>query len=154
MLNTSGYLLVIITGSFVGYMLAADLTDRLGRKATLILFAAYSLVTVWLYTAIPISNAVMLVLGFPLGFFASGTFSPMGSFFTELFPTSVRGSGQGFSYNFGRGVGALFPALVGELSLRISLAHAIGAFAAAAYLLMIVAVIALPETRGRELSAD
>lgn len=78
----------------------------------------------------------------------------MGSFFAELFPTRVRGSGQGFSYNSGRGVGALFPALVGELSARISLAHAIGAFAATAYLLMIVSVLALPETRGQELSAD
>jgi len=46
--------------------------------------------------------------GFPLGFFVSGTFSPIGSFFTELFPSRLRGSGQGFSYNFGRGVGALF----------------------------------------------
>jgi hypothetical protein len=42
----------------------------------------------------------MLVLGFPLGFFASGIFSGMGAFLTENFPTRVRGSGQGFAYNF------------------------------------------------------
>jgi hypothetical protein len=49
----------------------------------------------------------MLLLGFPLGFFSEGVFSGMGPFLTELFPTRMRGSGQGFSYNFGRGIAAL-----------------------------------------------
>jgi MFS family permease len=150
-LNTGAYLIVVIAGSFVGYMVSADLTDRLGRKRTLIIFAALSFLTVAVYTYMPISNHIMLVLGFPLGFFASGSFSPMGSFLTELFPTRVRGSAQGFAYNFGRGVGALFPTLVGYLSARLSLGHAIAVFAVTAYLAMILAVCLLPETRGKEL---
>ncbi len=93
----------------------------------------------------------MLFLGFPLGFFASGLFSPIGAFFTELFPTRLRGSGQGFSYSFGRGIGALFPTLVGYLSARLGLGPAISTFAVFAYLTMILAVLLLPETRGREL---
>ena len=105
-LDTGRYLAVVIAGSFMGYMTAAYLTDRLGRKGTLILFAACSLLTVISYTNAPIGNSVMLILGFPLGFFASGTFSPMGAFLTELFPTPLRASGQGFSYNLGRGAGA------------------------------------------------
>ncbi len=150
-LNTGGYLLVVIAGSFTGYMVSAWLTDRLGRRRTLILFAVCSFVTVAAYTFFPIGNEVMLVLGFPLGFFASGSFGPMGAFLTELFPSGVRGSGQGFSYNFGRGIGALFPALVGYLGARVSLGAAIATFSLSAYLLMIVAVLFLPETR--ELSA-
>ncbi len=150
-LNTGGYLFVVIVGSFVGYMISAWLADRLGRKRTLILFAVCSFLTVTAYTYLPISNSVMLVLGFPLGFFASGSFSPVGAFFTELFPSRLRGSGQGFSYNFGRAIGALFPTLVGYLSARITLGHAISAFAVAAYLVMILAVLLLPETRGKEL---
>ena len=150
-LNTGGYLFVVIVGSFAGYMVSAWLADRLGRKQTLILFAVCSFVTVTAYTYLPISNPVMLVLGFPLGFFASGSFSPVGAFFTELFPSRLRGSGQGFSYNFGRGIGALFPTLVGFLSGRIGLGHAISTFAVAAYLVMIFAVLLLPETRGNEL---
>jgi len=150
-LNTGGYLFVVIVGSFIGYMISAWLADRLGRKRTLILFAVSSFLTVTAYTYLPISNALMLVLGFPLGFFASGSFSPVGAFFTELFPSRLRGSGQGFSYNFGRAIGALFPTLVGYLSARISLGHAISAFAVAAYLVMIFAVLLLPETRGKEL---
>ena len=150
-LNTGGYLFVVIVGSFLGYMTGAWLTDRLGRRRTLVLFAVCSFLTVTAYTYLPIGNSVMLVLGFPLGFFASGSFSPMGAFFTELFPSRLRGSGQGFSYNFGRGIGALFPTLVGYLSARISLGHAISTFAVAAYLVMIFAVLLLPETKGKEL---
>ena len=100
-MNTGGYLFVVIVGSFIGYMISAYLADALGRKRTLIIYAVCSFVTVWAYTYLPISNSVMLVLGFPLGFFASGAFSPIGAFFTELFPSRVRGSGQGFSYNCG-----------------------------------------------------
>jgi MFS family permease len=152
-MNTGGYLIVVIAGSFVGYMVSAYLTDRLGRKKTLILFAICSFVTVIAYTYLPIGNAVMLVLGFPLGFFASGVFSPMGAFFTELFPSRLRGSGQGFSYNFGRGIGAVFPTLVGYLSAHIDLGQAIAIFAASAYLIMILGTALLPETRGKELRA-
>ena len=152
-INTGGYLGVIIGGSFAGYIYGAYLTDRLGRKKTLAVYAACCAVTVMAYTFLPISNSVMLVLGFPLGFFASGAFSPLGAFFTELFPNRLRGSGQGFSYNAGRGLGAVFPTLVGFLSSRLSLGPAIAVFAAGAYLIMIGATLALPETKGKELRA-
>jgi MFS family permease len=151
-LNTGFYLLVIILGSFAGYLVSAYLADRLGRKRTLVVFAGFSFLTVLFYTNWSFGNSIVLILGFPLGFFASGSFSPMGAFFTELFPTAVRGSGQGFAYNSGRGVGALFPALVGYLGNRIPLGHAIAIFALAAYALMVLGVLFLPETRGRELN--
>lgn len=150
-LNTGGYLCVVVLGSFIGYIISAYLADMLGRKRTLIIFAVFSFITVAAYTYLPISNSVMLALGFPLGFFASGAFSPVGAFFTELFPSRVRGSGQGFSYNVGRAIGALFPTLVGYLSKTMALGHAIAIFAVGAYLVMIVAVAVLPETRGKEL---
>jgi predicted MFS family arabinose efflux permease len=152
-MNTGGYLCVTIAGAWVGYMVGAYLADYLGRRRSLIFYAACSAITVTCYTFLPISNGVMLVLGFPLGFFVSGTFSPIGSFFTELFPSRLRGSGQGFAYNFGRGVGALFPTLVGYLAVRITLGKAIAVFGVAAYLVLIIAVLLLPETKGKELKA-
>jgi hypothetical protein len=94
------------------------------------------------------------VLGFPLGFFASGYFSGMGAFLTELYPTRLRGSGQGFCYNFGRGIGALFPALVGYISAGMTLANAIAIFAVGAYGLFFLSAYALPETRGKVLHVD
>lgn len=152
-LNTGGYLVVIIAGAFVGYLAAAYLTDRIGRRNTFFLFALCSALVAVSYTLLPITDSAMLALGFPLGFFVSGNFSGMGAFFTELFPSRCRGSGQGFCYNFGRGVGALFPALVGFLAERLGLGLAIGTFAVIAFSVVIVSVAALPETRGRELVA-
>lgn len=153
-LGTSGYLAVIIIGSFVGYLVSAYLADRLGRRLNFAIYAVGSIVIVMTYTYLPMTDPLMLVLGFPLGFFASGIFSGCGPFFTELFPTRIRGSGQGFSYNFGRGFGALFPTFVGALSAKITLGPAIGLFAVIAYGLLLVAVALLPETKGRELSVD
>lgn len=149
--STGAYLMVVILGSFCGYLLSAHLTDWIGRKWSLALFAAGSFVSIAAYTVFPLSNHATMLLGFPLGFFPSGSFSPMGSFFTELFPTALRGSGQGFSYNLGRGVGALFPAFVGYFSARMPLGWAIAIFAGAAYLVMVLSVLALPETGGRDL---
>lgn len=150
-LGTGTYLAVIILGAFAGYLTSATLSDRLGRRPTFLVFAFGSLAIVTLYTQPWVSDREMLWLGFPLGFFSSGIFSGMGPLFTELFPTSVRGSGQGFCYNAGRGVAALFPTLVGLMGATLPLREAIGLFAAAAYGLLIVAALLLPETRGRAL---
>ncbi|MCO6058064.1 MFS transporter [Pseudomonas sp. MOB-449] len=150
-LGTGGYLAMVIFGSYVGYVISAFLTDLIGRKKNFILFAVGSFIVVLLYTQLTVSNAAMLWLGFPLGFFASGIFSGMGSFLTELFPTRIRGSGQGFCYNIGRAVAALFPMLIGILSQHVSLGVGIGGFAAVSYGVVILAALSLPETRGKQL---
>jgi len=145
---------VVIVGSFIGYLVSAHLADRIGRRANFILYAVGSAVTMVVYTLLPINDALMLLLGFPLGFFASGIFSGMGPFLTENFPTRVRGSGQGFTYNFGRGFAALNPTFVGLLSATLPLGQSMGVFAVSAYGLVVIAALLLPETRGRELTAD
>lgn len=150
--NSFPYLAVIIVGSFLGYVVSAYLCDRLGRRANFILFAACSLAIALIYTQIPMTDALMLVLGFPLGFFASGIFSGMGPFLTENFPTRMRGSGQGFCYNLGRGMSAWNVTFVGLLSARLPLGQSIGIFAGIAYAMVVVAALLLPETKGRELT--
>ena len=150
-LNTGGYLGVIIAGSFVGYICGAYLTDKWGRKANLLVFSVLSGLSVYFYTQFALTNEMMLVMGFPLGFAASGIFSGLGAYLTELFPNELRANGQGFAYNFGRGIGALFPTLVGFLAQQHGLAWAIGVFAGGAYLSVIVITLFLPETKGRNL---
>ncbi len=152
-LDSAGYLAVSIVGAFCGYLAGGMLADRIGRRLTFLVFAVGAGAVAVIYTTIAFGNAAMLVLGFPLGFFAAGVFSAMGPFFTEHFPTRVRGIGQGFAYNIGRATGALFPALVGFLSARIPLGHAIGLFAGVGYATMALAAFLLPETRGKVLEA-
>jgi len=151
--DTSTYLLVLIFGSFAGYLSSAWASDALGRRRCFMLFALCGMLLIVAYMLIPITDAETLMLGFPLGFFLSGIFSGMGALLAELYPTDVRGSGQGFCYNIGRALGAACPALIGAWSTHASLAVAIGSVTAASYILVIVAAWALPETRGRLLLA-
>ena len=151
-LDSSGYLAVLIVGSFFGYVTGGYVSDRIGRRLTFLLFALCAAVLVFIYTAIPFGNTAAWLLGFPLGFFGAGVFSGMGAFYTEQFPTRVRGVGQGFAYNIGRALGACFPALVGYLSGRMGLGLAIGVFGAVAYGIMALAAFLLPETKGKTLA--
>ncbi|NHO31724.1 MFS transporter [Acetobacter fallax] len=148
---TSLYLSVNIAGSFVGYVLMAHVSDYIGRRKTFSLSAAGAFVTVLAYTQLDLPTGVLLVLGFPLGFFQSGIVSGMGACFTELFPTRIRGTAAGISYNVGRGAGAMVPTIVGFTSASMGLALAIGAWAACSYVLVFIVAIFLPETLGTEL---
>jgi hypothetical protein len=65
----------------------------------------------------------------------------------------MRGSGQGFTYNFGRGISAWNVTFVGLLSASLPLGQSIGVFAGIAYALVVIAALLLPETKGRELTA-
>jgi MFS family permease len=151
--GTAGYLFIVIAGAFGGYLCAGFVHDRLGRKKTFALFSALAGASLVLYFAVPSgSNTALLVVGFPLGFFSSGCFSGFGSYLAELFPTRLRGTGEGFCYNVGRGLGALFPGVIGFLAHAIGLGGAV-AFGVFGYVLAMAALTLLPETHGRELSA-
>ena len=152
-MDTGWYTMVVIVGSFIGYLAAAYLSDHIGRKKTFFIFASGSAIIAVLYTLIPISNSMMLFLGFPLGFFVSGNFSGCGPFLTELFPSRVRGSGQGFVYNVGRGLSAFTAPIVGAMSGGMSLGQSIGIVAVIGFTVVILMVSLFPETRGKELVA-
>jgi MFS family permease len=151
--GTTTYSLMVIAGSLAGYLVSAWLTDLIGRRRSFMLFAACAMVLILLYMRLP-ATAGMFLIGFPLGFFILGIFSGMGACLAELFPSEVRGSGQGFTYSVGRGIGGFCPSLIGLLSERFPLGDAIAGFTVTAYALVIVAAWAIPETRGRVLIAD
>ncbi|CAE6834531.1 Putative niacin/nicotinamide transporter NaiP [Paraburkholderia aspalathi] len=150
-LNTGGYLAVVIVAFWCGCMASAYLLDRIGRRRNVALFAFCCIVTVLAYVMLPLTNTQMLVLGFPLGLFAAGIPASLGPLFNELYPADMRGTGVGFCYNFGRIASAGFPVLVGYMSHSMSLGMAIGIDAAIAYGLAMFAVLLLPETRGKRL---
>src|SRR5262245_54632459 len=150
-LGTGAYLGFNIFGSFLGYVISAHLSDWLGRRKTFVIMACAAAVVVPSYTLLPLGGTAALLLGFPLGFFQSGIIAGMGATFAELFPTRVRATGQGFSYNTGRAVGSFVPTLVGVVAPSVGLGPAMGICSASSYVLVLLAVALLPETRGREL---
>ncbi|MEV8124169.1 MFS transporter [Streptomyces sp. NPDC085944] len=150
--GTGGYLTFLISGAFIGYLTGGHLTDVLGRRRNIWLFALLSAVCILAYANIPSgANTLLLVLGFPLGFCMSAIFSGFGSYLSELYPTAVRGAGQGFTYNTGRAVGAVFPTTVGFLADSWGVGGAL-VFGAIGYGIAALALLGLPETRGRELA--
>jgi MFS family permease len=147
----TGYMMMVIVGSLAGYLTSAWLADAVGRRRSFMVFACCAALLILVYTHMPVSGGMMLI-GFPLGFFVLGIFSGMGACFAELFPTAVRGSGQGFCYNIGRAIGAVCPALIGAWSTHVPLGESIGAMTVGSYALVVVAAWILPETRGRVLT--
>ena len=149
--NTGLFLLVNIAGSFVGYILGGYISDWLGRRNALKVFALLATVSVIAYLELGTSSSAILLLGFPLGFAQSGMNAGLGPLLSELFPTQLRATGQGLCYNAGRGVGAFFPTVVGLLSAQMGLTAAIAGAAACAYALVLVCSFMLPETTNQEL---
>lgn len=150
-IGSTPYLLTVIAGAFAGYLTGGWLADRFGRRFVFIASSICAAALAYAYTHAPLSDGVMLALGFPLGFFASAYYSAILPCLNELFPTSVRGSGVGFTYNAGRAIGGLFPFLVGAVSAMMPLSDAISLFAAISYGLMLATALLMRETNGMAL---
>jgi MFS family permease len=150
-LNTGGYLLILIAGSFLGYLAGAASMDRFGRRRTFMAFALLSAVASYVYFTVELPATAVLLAGFPLGFTVSAMIGGLGAFLAELFPTRIRGSAQGFAYNSGRIVAASLPPLIGSLSTRYSLESMMGVFAFGSLACVVIAAAFLPETQGQSL---
>lgn len=147
--GTSTWIIVMQTGMWLGYVSFGFICDRIGRKKTYIiyLFAAAALVT--LYGSVK-GNVFLLLLGPPLAFFGTGYFSGFGTITAEIFPTRIRASAQGFTYNIGRGLSALAPFTIGALAKDHGLTLAFY-LTAGFFLFSAFTAFALPETKGRPL---
>ncbi len=150
-----GYnMLVFTAGSFFGYIAAAYLCDAIGRRRNFLLFTVLNWIAIPTFLYMDSGRGLLLMLDFVLGFAALGIYAALGPFLTELFPSAVRANGQAFSYNFGRGVGAFFPTVVGVMSADgglLQLRDAMAIIASGCYLFVVLAVALLPETGGRDL---
>lgn len=155
LLKSSTWVVVMQGGAFAGYLTFGWMSDRFGRRPS---FAGYVLmagVLSFLYGTAPqwagaSAPTVLLVLGPFIGFFGTGFFSLFGSMLAELYPTRIRGTGQGFAYNFGRGLSAMAPFLVGAISDRQGLGVAL-ALNAGFFMLGAIIVFRLPETKDTDL---
>ena len=149
LMKTTTWLIAMGVGKWLGYALFGFFADAVGRRRSYVtyLLAAAALVPLYGITRDPLW---LLVLGPFVAFFGTGFFSGFSAIASELFPTEIRATAMGFTYNLGRGLSAVAPAVIGVLATRYGFGAAFvllaGAFLAAALL-----ALGLPETKGRRL---
>lgn len=143
----AGLVFVNQIGMWFGYVTFGFVSDAVGRKRTYIVYLVLAALAVWAYTStrhVPL----LLVLGPVTAFLATGYFSGFGAVTAELYPTSVRATAQGFTYNVGRIVSAAAPWMVGGFAKTHGFPAAIS-LAAVSFLVAAVCWAFIPETKGR-----
>ncbi len=105
-----GFVLIMCLAQLPGYLCAAILVERWGRKPTMILFFTGTAAVSWLFGNSG-SEMAILMTGCLLYFFALGAWGCVYSYTPEVYPTDVRGSGAGWASAFGR-VGAVIAPMV------------------------------------------
>jgi MFS family permease len=150
-LGFTAFLTVLnLCGMFPGYLLFGVLADKFGRKRTLVMYLFLAALSVPAFAAARQPGVILLTASIA-AFFGTGFFTGSGILGSELFPTTIRATALGISYNAARGLSAFAPFLIGA----IGEAHGLGwGFALCGVAFAAAAVIALwiPETRGMELT--
>lgn len=146
----AAFVIVMQVGMWFGYVTFGFVSDRFGRKRTYVtyLIAAAALLAVYVTVRIP---TVLLVLGPLVAFAATGYFSGFGAVTAEIYPTAIRATAQGITYNVGRLASAAAPYLVGSLAEQRGFGAAL-LVCSAAFVLAALAWIWIPETKGRTLA--
>jgi MFS family permease len=144
------WLVPVQLGAFAGYLSFGFLAGRFGRRPTFVAFLLTSAALAPVYGLLAREQWFLMLIGPVLGFVGSGYFSAFGALLAELFPTRVRGTGQGFTYNAGRALSAAAPPTVGALAD----AHGMGvalAFTSLFFVAGALTMLLLPDTSGRKL---
>ena len=149
LMKTTTWLLIMGIGKWLGYALFGFFADSAGRRRTYVTYLIVAAALVPLFGAAR-TPARLLLLGPLVAFFGTGYFSGFSAIVSELFPTEIRATAMGLTYNIGRGVSAAAPAVVGLLADRFGLGSAF-LLQAAAFFAAALLALALPETKGRRL---
>ncbi|HVA72486.1 MAG TPA: MFS transporter [Candidatus Limnocylindrales bacterium] len=147
--KTTAWLLVMGVGQWLGYVLFGFAADGFGRRRTYFSYLVVAAILAPLYGFVR-SPLWLLALGPLVAFFGTGFFSGFGAIASELFPTEIRATAMGLTYNIGRGISALAPFAVGTLAIRFGLGHSF-VILGVAFFIAALLTLALPETRGKQL---
>jgi MFS family permease len=143
------WIAVMQAGMWLGCVTFGFISDAVGRRKTYVgyLVAAAGLVPLY---ARAHANWMLLLLGPVVGFFGTGHFSGFAIITAELFPTPIRASAMGLTYNFGRALSALAPWAIGALAAQQSFSVAFW-ISGVGFLLAGLIGLAVPEKRDRTL---
>ena len=144
------FVVAMQVGMWFGYVTFGFVSDALGRRPTYIGYLVIAALLVWIYGMVR-EPMVLLVLGPFVAFFGTGYFSGFGAVASEIFPTSIRATALGVTYNSGRLLSAVAPFIVGSMAQRRGFGPAF-TLTAFAFLLAALFWIGIPETRGRKMT--
>ena len=151
LLGVASFLVALnLAGMLPGYLLFGILADRYGRKPMLVAYLALAAILVPWFAAAR-RPASILVAASLVAFFGTGFFTGSGIVGSELFPTAIRATALGATYNVARGLSALAPMAIGSIGQTRGLAWAF-ALCGLAFALAAASALALPETRGVEIT--
>jgi MFS family permease len=145
----SRFVIYMQVGMWFGYVTFGFVSDRVGRRPTYVIYLLAASVLVFLYSAVT-TPLTLLLLGPFVAFFGTGYFSGFGAVTAELYPTAIRATAQGFTYNIGRLASAAAPFIVGSMAQQRGFGAAFS-ITAAAFFIAAVLWVFIPETKGREL---
>ena len=146
----SWFVVFMQLGMWLGYVTFGYVSDALGRKRVYVTYLLAAGVLLPLYGAMT-DATVLLLLGPFVAFFGTGYYSGFGAVTAEIYPTAIRATAQGFTYNLGRVASAAAPFTVGRVATTEGFGTAF-ALAGAVFLLGAAAWAFIPETQGRDLT--
>ncbi len=151
LLDFTSFLTVLnLCGMWPGYILFGYVADRFGRKRSMVAYLFLAAVSVPFFAAARAPGWI-LVTASVTAFFGTGFFTGSGIIGSELFPTPIRATALGVSYNTARGLSAFAPFLIGALGERYGLSFSVYA-CGVAFLLASLTAVWVPETKGLELA--
>lgn len=142
--------LILALAQIPGYLSAAWLIERWGRRATLGSYLAASGVFTYLF-AVAGDTATLVTAGALMSFFSLGAWGALYAYTPEVYPTEIRTTGVGAASSLSRVAGAVAP-LIGGLLLPVSLPAALSVYAAAFMLGGLTVLVAGQETRNEALA--
>ena len=151
--TASQILIVASFAAFFSALLVGWVSDQIGRRPTFIVVGLAEIVLLplcFLGLAAAATLTEIYAYAFALAFLGNAGYGHILIFLNERFPTALRASGTGLSWNIGFAIGGLMPTFVslaagGPAGIPMALA----AFSVALFLLYLVGALLTPETRGR-----
>jgi MFS family permease len=143
------FIVAMQVGMWLGYVSFGFIADAFGRRPTYISYLLIAAMLVWYY-GFAREPWILLVLGPFVAFFGTGYFSGFGAVASELFPTSIRATALGVTYNSGRLLSAVAPFYVGATAQNRGFGAAF-TITAVAFMVAAVLWLGIPETKGRKM---
>jgi MFS family permease len=112
---TSALVIAMQVGMWFGYVTFGFVSDAIGRRRAYVGYVLAAAVLLPMYGLVR-HPLTLLALGPFVAFFGTGYFTGFGPLTAEIYPTAIRATAQGFTYNTGRIASAVAPFVVGSLA--------------------------------------